>query len=634
MFFLIVQRKEITTFPQHIHAWAHVDHYSMSRGFIENDFDFFHPQTYTKDKEFQSPKHPNRQSRITSSDFPLVQYSSAVLMKITGTESPVIYRLWMLVISCIGLLFLFKISYFLSSNLWPSLLLPLCLITSPVYLDFQIGFIPTSAAISLFFIGSYYVIVYLYQGSRKKLLIGVMWLSLSAAIRTPLVIPLMGIIGFLAIRILGTKRDFKGLAIALLGLLLPIIYYIYNIQLRDEYGSIFLGTPRPADNWMEFKSNLSIALTNWKFHYFGKWQWFLILTGIAISLAISFLKTSKNKLIRSIFAWLAITLAGEIMYIILMSKQLIDHDYYLLDTIIPTSVILALTSWSIFLNNKEFKLVYFTGLLLVFYSQLSDNINVLDERRSVERNQVYNDMFNSYSHLDDILQYNNINFDQDILFLEPFAPNMSFALSHCKGSTMMHLNSDKLHSIKNRSEEFIIVRDDVFYKEVIYTYPEIIEITNLIDYKNGLFILKRTAIPNDGNLFQWLKIEPSLSKQTITTCQSKQVSDCIFMEDSTKIITEFGLNWNDTIASKDEIKLCVLKGFFSKSNESEAVWHVLITNKNGDIYNEYIQITTTETLILKEIILPQDKEDISVVAYLYNPNFNTIHFKDVEIIYY
>ena len=64
-------RENIFLFPSFIHAWTQSDRYSLALGFLNNGFDFFHPQTFnliTVDG-------------ITRVDFPIHEYLVAIIMK-------------------------------------------------------------------------------------------------------------------------------------------------------------------------------------------------------------------------------------------------------------------------------------------------------------------------------------------------------------------------------------------------------------------------------------------------------------------------------------------------------------------------------------------------------------------------
>ena len=94
MFFL--QRNYMDEYPTHIHAWAEQDHYALALGFINNGFDLFHPETMIYNKQFPGWWQEPSATTITSADFPIHEYIVALLMKLFGTTSPWVFRLWTL----------------------------------------------------------------------------------------------------------------------------------------------------------------------------------------------------------------------------------------------------------------------------------------------------------------------------------------------------------------------------------------------------------------------------------------------------------------------------------------------------------------------------------------------------------
>ena len=49
---LFIEWDYMNEYPSHIHAWAEQDHYALSIGFLNNGFDFFHPETLIYNKQF------------------------------------------------------------------------------------------------------------------------------------------------------------------------------------------------------------------------------------------------------------------------------------------------------------------------------------------------------------------------------------------------------------------------------------------------------------------------------------------------------------------------------------------------------------------------------------------------------
>src|SRR5690242_14479706 len=82
----------ITLFPVYHHSWSQSDHYALALGFINNGFDFFHPQTFNL----------KTVNGITQVDFPIHDYIVALLMKLTGVHQPVVFRMYNLIYGIVG----------------------------------------------------------------------------------------------------------------------------------------------------------------------------------------------------------------------------------------------------------------------------------------------------------------------------------------------------------------------------------------------------------------------------------------------------------------------------------------------------------------------------------------------------
>ena len=111
---------KINEFPLFTHAWAQADRYAIALGFIDNQFNLFYPQTFVLNTQFPGDFLVAGNSGITSVDFPIHEFIVACFMKVFHTQEPWIFRVYELLISVIGILYLFRISrlfnvYFLGS---------------------------------------------------------------------------------------------------------------------------------------------------------------------------------------------------------------------------------------------------------------------------------------------------------------------------------------------------------------------------------------------------------------------------------------------------------------------------------------------------------------------------------------
>lgn len=629
---LFIQKDIIQEFPHHIHAWAHIDHYAISKGFIKNNFDFFHPETATENKQFPSTDHPEKLSKVTSADFPIVQYTAALLMKTFGTQEPIVYRILMLLLAVLGLLYLFKISYFFSENAVIALLTPLVIFFTPVYLDYQVGFLPTMASMSLFFVGIYHYIRFNDTENSKSLLTGIVWLSMATAIRTPMAIPLIAILCYELLKWARRKSKFKNVLIIACGFILPIVYFAYNQYLRAEYGSIFLGSPLPANNLEELLSNISDTHQTWFYHYFSKLQWSIILLSVISLPVLGLLRQELLPKQQRLIGLSLIYGCGVLTYMLLMSRQFVRHDYYALDTFIPFLGLIAVVLISRFTKTARVSSIspfLLFGMLIIV---LNNNLGILSERRKESLSQPYTEMYEAYSNLKSLLDSKNIDADTDFLVLDHFAPNMPFILGDLHGANLMKLDSLSIAASMQWPQEYIIIRNDVFYSIIYPMYPELYNQTTLIAYDGNIMLLKKKDSFDDIDSYtDWLNIDENAPLKVIKDYEG--ISDVKIVDGEGTCDTEFAMTFRDTL-QEEGYRLMSVSGFFSKEETSEALLHIHIQSEKNDLFNKYIPIPLDPEKIVREIILPDDLNQWYISIYLYNPNKNVVHYQDFEIKYY
>lgn len=104
----------IQEYPKGRHATGMANYYAISLGFLDSNFDFFHPKTYCLNPQYAPTKVNNggfwnyslqNPKGITSIDFPIHQFNIALIMDIINYNKPVVYRLYTLILSLIGLFF-------------------------------------------------------------------------------------------------------------------------------------------------------------------------------------------------------------------------------------------------------------------------------------------------------------------------------------------------------------------------------------------------------------------------------------------------------------------------------------------------------------------------------------------------
>lgn len=311
--------------PTRIHAWAQSDHYALALGFIDNEFDFFHPQTYSLNHQFPANKSIENPKGITAVDFPILHYIVGILMYATGISEPWVFRLVSLVFSYIGLFYLFKILTEIKGY-WVALLVVAFIMFQPIYCYYQNGFHVSSAAFNVQLIGIAWMLKYWHQQSAKAFYWGVIFLTLAALMRFTQIITLIALFCALVYAMLRVRKLNGKLLPVLLGLFVVVGYFIYNRMLALKYGSVFLGSPLPADSLYDF----SVHILNIGRSYLrGFLPFFHLFTLIIVVMTVPKNKWRTGGLW---WQWFGFSLLGTSLFSLLMSWSLSAHDYYSLDT--------------------------------------------------------------------------------------------------------------------------------------------------------------------------------------------------------------------------------------------------------------------------------------------------------------
>ena len=205
---------------------------------------FFKPETFPLNHQFPNKWKTPDETSITPVDFPIHNYIPTVIMKLTKSKSPSIYRLYILLYSIVGLFFLFRIGLLLTKNLLISIFIVLFASTSSVYVFYQAGFLPSIPSISNVFIGYYFYLLWLHEKEQKMIIVSALFLTIAALSRTPFNIFLITIFCIEVFKMLQTKKiNWKVATIFISSFIVVLGYFLYNKYFFHTYGSIFLGKP-------------------------------------------------------------------------------------------------------------------------------------------------------------------------------------------------------------------------------------------------------------------------------------------------------------------------------------------------------------------------------------------------------
>lgn len=444
-FILVVQWAPLFEIPSGVHAWAQWDRYSIALGFLENNFHLFRPQTFVFNHQFPSDWIQASSSTITAVDFPLHEWLVALIMKMTGNNSIIVFKFYIAAFSLIGLFFFWKAAFTLTGNVFKSCVALVFAAASPVFLFYAGSTLPGIPSLASAMAGFFFYVQFKKRNRFFDFYISVIWLTLAALTRTTFVIPLLSV--FL-VEITGHFRNFhllkKLLPAGLLSLAALSTYFFYNRFLALNYGSMFLNELMPAKSLEQAKDCLQVMFENWTFEWFTGWHYLLF----ALLFVLSFLENRKSghhsdyPLFCSLKKWTAFTFIGCLMFFIAMLRQFPHHDYYFLDTFfLPLCMMLLLMLHKVDFSRNKPVLPALTAALLIM--MVYQSYTVVINRNMDFKNERFHQMLENFSGADEWLNQFGISADARILVMNVPAPNPPFILMKRKGYVILSSNLHK-----------------------------------------------------------------------------------------------------------------------------------------------------------------------------------------------
>ncbi|MGY5352367.1 hypothetical protein ACXGQW_07370 [Wenyingzhuangia sp. IMCC45533] len=471
------------------HAWANADHYAISLGFINNGFDFFHPETFCLNPQF-SPQQktksdfwqypPENPKGTTTIDFPIHHYTISLLMKTLGTTKPIVYRLYTLAFCLIGLFFLGKTVFNYTQSYKWSIFVQLFVLLAPTYTFYSSSFLPSSIAVSLLFISSSYFSSYLLKHDIKKYLIGTLILTLAALTRFPFLIYFIGFVCFQILKIIFfRKKTYLEIMISLAGISIVLGYFFYNkFYLFQHYGSNFLSYPLYPTSL----SNVYHIFVDTVYH--ESWRYFtLIHYLILFYFAYLVLKNKLQTLVDS-HLYLAIVSLGVILYMTLMLRQFVAHDYYYLDTFLPITVFWMIGIY-FYIPKRLLSLKTLTPLLMLAVVFNFTIYYLGYKARSWDPLEITRQNFvNADKTLDSL----KIPSSSKLLLLDSYSPNLAFIHLNRKGFCVMATEPKIIKKSLTWDYEYIITQNFTYKDKILANYPNFEQETKVF-YSNDKFTI-------------------------------------------------------------------------------------------------------------------------------------------------
>jgi hypothetical protein len=462
----------ITRFPSHVHAWSQADRLALAYGFIDNSFDFFHPATNNLRPEYEASKELTEEKGITQVDFPVIEYIAAVLMKLTGVREPVLFRLLVLIISLLGIISLGLALKCLNYSDPVALLMMFFVFAAPVYTYYQAGMIPGISAFALSMAGLLSLACFRETIRTRHIYLGITFFTLAALIRLPFVMFLLSAL----LAVFFTHFRYREVRLhttraAIISLAVILAYYAYNQYLGNTYGSVFLQKPMPPENLADFTEIMRSSWSNWKWHYFTSGHYLIMLVALVLLLLQVFRKKLHNDIF---FLTGVISLIPASLYVVVMAKQFVAHDYYLIDSLMIPLLLLTVSGLGNLPENVHKKplIIWIVALLLIAF-MLFRSFGVQKERYTTHNWDRIETTRINFTGSDKLLEKAGIPEDARILVLDAYTNNTALLLLKRKGYVVINTTRKNIEKGLSYNYDYIAVQNSFLSSDVLVPYPEL-----------------------------------------------------------------------------------------------------------------------------------------------------------------
>lgn len=654
---LLFQKDYIQDFPSYKHAWAQADRFALAKGFLNNGLNFFKPETYVHCHQYIDGWQEPSEDVTTAVEFPIHDYISALLMRTLGTSAPWVFRAYILLYSFLGLFFLFKLSQLLSSDIYRSLTLVLFAATSPLFVYYQGGFLPSIPSLANTFIGIYFYALFRKEGDSGHFSWSILFFTLATLSRTPFAIPFIAILSWELLKALRKKTWPRHMIIpTCLAALALIISHMFNAHVREEHGSIFLGSILPAMSIEEANSILSQTIDKWGLYYFSTPQYLALILVVAVTILLFIKGRLKiSRLHKDLLAISAIIIMGCIAFSLLMLKQFPAHDYYFLDTFFFPVVLLFGLFSSLGLSFEKSKWTKLSRLALLCFSIAAIfHANYAQESSRITGPWDFtNASIKNYTGSADYLDSIGVSRTDKILVIAPCSPNIPFLFMERTGYALMSNSEEHIKKALNWDYDYFVFQNDYFLSDLYLAYPDLIKSFRKEGDNGRISVYSKDETLKDYSLKTFL----GLDKQELLFSakidfeddaqgnwqNAKSLSEYAHSGSRAGLVTremEYGLGYrsNDLPILREGARKLIIESYFRQESKTNVKLVASLYDKGVNSYYKVFDLgyllESTANWEKVELFcqLPQvNSEDYELVIYLMNSERQEISVDDFEI---
>ncbi len=487
--------------PAHHHSWAQADWLALAYRFREDGFDFFHPATYN----LMTP------GGHTPAGFPLPPFLAAGLMAIADSRAPGLMRALTLAGGTAGLLALVGLVRRAAAQMgvlpvsaWVRGTLAVLLVAcSPLYVYYQAGFQPSVPALAAA-LGGYYCFgrarwASEQWGARGWLGGAIGLLALAGAIRTPLALPWLVVGVHLALEWRATAQRYGwrwvGVAYALTAAWLGG-YFLYNEYLTRLYhGAMFLARPLPPRSLAEIAAIWAVVVPKWGDALLSGGQW-LALVGLVGTVA-----WQQHRATRRWRAWFLhglLLLLGGGSYTVLMSPQLIDHDYYFIDSLLLPLALAGGAALALVRLPTLPKVWQWTSVLglLAVGGWWAGAARAEQTRRYAPAPGDRSELTRAnFAGADRWLDSLGVERTARVTVIDAYSFNLPLLLAHRRGWTVLTTSEEQISAGLAKPAQFVITQDTFYRSDAVAAYPLLTEQLTRVAGNGRLTLWRPRALP-------------------------------------------------------------------------------------------------------------------------------------------
>lgn len=634
--------ENISSFPAYMHAWSQSDRYALALNFQQNQFDFFHPQTYNLSPQFPAQTPPAVEKGITQVDFPIHDYLIAIIMKISGNNSPVVFRLYVLIYGLLGFFFLFLLVLRNTQSVFHAMFIILFAFLSPVLVYYLNGFIPSVTSVSNVFIALFFYFDFLKSRKTRHLAVAVFFAMLAALGRMPFV---MFLCTMLLHSLLVSRQwhRYRQLLVYLPAFALFIAYFIYNRYLANAYGSVFLTKLLKIESFGEFLYLIEYVYQNWFFEYLTAAHYGILLVLLIIFILKRIRSQKLSDFQKHLLLLFVISFGAALLYFVVMLKQFHSHDYYFLDSFfIPLILLVIALSMDVKINTLPVKALILLVLhLFGFYAYLQCS-NSMAARYRTEGNQAYNEYL-AYSGSEKFVKDLGLDENSSVLVVGAFSANIPLILMNRKGYVVMNTDEKSIREGLSKNPDYVIMQNEIILSEVVNYFPGILrEIAPIAT--NGMITIYKKAV-YEGSLPDFLLLNRSPMQLILPCCKESSyqpvlndttICDSIFYVNHE---TEYTNLVNTKIDRKNQEDLSVIISLdyrIAKFSANNTDLVVALDQSNKQVYykayplNTYVGNTESDSVSKHffEFKLPcLNQNNLNLSCYIWNNGKNRIEIR-------